>query len=280
MSSLNSNSANNTDNNGTNKKSVILIILVVIILIIINFTIFVLLCLEITNNITIPRNIIGKKEKEDWIKHNNKTILNIIPQVKNDDIICFNSSNSSTYKDYVLALENFIEPYKRKICSKIKEEKEEEKINFENCSSFYPCRKNSTIWANKNKTPCIIIHFNNSSSLLISLKKMISFNIPKKLREYFIENNYTDNNNSDMIYCHKNLHNIYLFPFNIFTTITIVNTTTNCPSIIAKLQLNNIFVEEKTNIFQIECSLWKKEFLSLKKIEQISFKIKYSHCDG
>ena len=229
-----------------------------------------------------------KGDKDSLANFEKFSGLKMIPD---KDLICFNSSDESTYKNYTIVLNHFIEPYKKiKLGGDIINCNEKNRSNDETCiiehSWIYPC-KSSRQWGYNNSKPCIILYYSNDSTYdptaykeLKDLPSNIPSTLKKSLMEEYEDDGYIEQN-LVRVYCtHSDPYNYqpkgfytFFFPNNNNNN----NNTKYLPPIVSiRFDLSReIDLNKKYNI---TCSLWSKTPIT-SQIKSVSFQLKHGSCN-
>ena len=163
--------------------------------------------------------------------------MNIIPT----DMICFNTSEPTSYKNYVNELENFIQPYKkRKVKYFIRcdsRDDNNDNVCVIDYNSSYACQNGN--WGYDTGNPCLILFYNSSSNNFFRYESksyqqslenignitLLKNEINKRIKEenFFktkLLQPYNDYYKPRVVY-------EFIFPNNDDNNITIINNTNN-----------------------------------------------------
>ena len=220
------------------------------------------------------------------------TGLKVYPE---EDVICFNSSDPSSYDKYVLGFEKFIKPYKEiniggKVirCDKENRKDNNNDICYIDQTWIYPC--GNVGWGFDRGTPCVIIYYSDDNSSTyepIPYKTLedLPSNAPTKLREFLMdeieEHGYFDSRVVSLYCTHSDPYDYHPKGFYDFF-FPISKAESSLPPI-ASVQFDfqrwdddgNMFLH--TGEYDVECSLWSKEPDEY-EIKKLFFRIKHGNC--
>ena len=205
-----------------------------------------------------------------------------LKMIPNDNHICYNASNDSSYNNYTQQLDNFIIPYqdtsnKRVKCHQQKPQSDEA-CHIES-TWIYPCGNGG--WHYDEGNPCVILYYSSSSDdykpiPYQNMTELLNDNPPPEVIEIAEEESEEGGSfSSDLVrlYCtHVDPYDYH--PKGFYNFFFIYPKNENYLPPIVSVQF--LFLDDDDNIitgeYNVTCTLWTKE-PNVKEVKSISFKI-------